>query len=169
MKIEINIKKTHFILILTFLFLATFVIAYGGNQPTVVGHSIGGIQGVAPNCLANPTHASCSATSGSSWLTTHGGLGNVSISATNAFALEGFRASAFCRGDGTNCAPVPSQYVRKAQSTSFCGPGNAFYCGAQPVDIFTGAPINPVFDFANGVYKAGSTSGANCQWVLCAS
>ncbi len=169
MKIEINIRKTHLILILTFLFLATFVIAYGGNQPTVVGHSIGEIQGASPSCSSNPLHPSCLATSGSSWLSAHGGSGNISVSSANSFALEGYRASSFCRGDGTNCPPVPSQYVRKVQSTSFCGPGSAFYCGAQPVDGLTGSPINPVYDFANGVYKAGSSSGVNCQWVLCAS
>ncbi len=46
MKIEVNIKKSHFVIILsTFLILALLGVTYafGGNTPRIVGHSIGEI------------------------------------------------------------------------------------------------------------------------------
>lgn len=172
MRFEINIRKGHVFVILALLAIVGFGIAQTAPNP---GHSYIQVSGIAPDCLTNPAHPSCSATSGSTWLTNHGGLDNISIASANAFSLEGFRASAFCRGDGTNCPAVSSQYVRKLPSTSFCGPGNAFYCGAQPVNVVvdpstfstTVSPVNPFFDFSAGIYKAGSSSGANCQWILC--
>lgn len=164
MRFEININKKHFLVILALLVITGLGVAQTAPNP---GHTISEVAGASPNCLSNPTHPSCSAIVGSSWLSSQGGTGNVAIAAANAFSLEGYRVSAFCRGDGSNCPTVPSQYVRKYPSTTFCGPGNAFYCGSRPIADLSLNPTTPFYDFANGVYKAGSSSGADCQWVLC--
>ncbi len=41
MKFTINIKKLHFVILLFVIIIAGFVIAYGGSQPQVMGHSGG--------------------------------------------------------------------------------------------------------------------------------
>lgn len=168
MRLEININKKHIIVVIALLIVVSFGIAQPAPNP---GHSITEVSGATPNCLSNPSHASCSPTSSSTWLSSIGGAGNVAIGAANAFSLEGFRASNFCRQDGTNCPASATNTVFKLPSTSFCGAGEAFYCGARPitVTISNGAvtPVNPYYDFAAGFYKSTDSSGINCQWVLC--
>ncbi len=53
MEIKINIEKKYAWLLLITLFAVGFVVAYGGNNPQVMGHSFGEIEGVAPNCNHN--------------------------------------------------------------------------------------------------------------------
>lgn len=116
MKIEINIKKTHFILILTFLFLATFVIAYGGNQPAIVGHSIGELQDVAPNCLTNPGHTFCQAASAQSWelqdVAVASGYSAYSVNSGNSNALGSLASSSYCKSSGADCQVTLATEVR---------------------------------------------------------
>ena len=54
MKIEVNIEKRYFFVIIGAILLlggVIFVYAYGGNNPSVIGHSLGEIDGF-PNCIA---------------------------------------------------------------------------------------------------------------------
>ncbi len=53
MKFTINIKKLHLFVILFVIFVVGFVIAYGGNQPIVMGHSGGEVDATVTSPILN--------------------------------------------------------------------------------------------------------------------
>ncbi|MBM3232031.1 hypothetical protein FJZ21_01480 [Candidatus Pacearchaeota archaeon] len=159
MKIEINIQKKHFIIILISLFLITGLI-FAVAQPSTPnpGHSINEVPAATPNCLTNPTHPFCQAASAQSW-----GLGDVAIAsgysaysinsgnantansantannannAGNSNNLGGTPASSYCQVSGTNCKVMNQANCQdiNIQGSGFwttC-PADRYMAGIQP-------------------------------------
>jgi hypothetical protein len=163
MELKINLKKRHVFAILGMLALVGVVMAFGGNQPDIVGHSSGEIR---MNSLTGEPNLDVWSSNVQSTISNH---------LTRITNLEN-SASTYCTSGGLNC---PSM-VRVWPSNHFC-PGAgingipiAVYCGAQPmafnVNTFdiTLSTINPLLPTWDGTkYRAGSTSGADCVWVMC--
>lgn len=66
MKIEVNINKSYFFVLLsTLVILAGIIItiAYGGSSPTTMGHSAEEVEGTVPSgfCVFSSTQSSCPA------------------------------------------------------------------------------------------------------------
>lgn len=99
MRIEINIDKKHFFLLtglFALLVCGVFVYAYGGTQPSVMGHSFGEIEGVTPNCL----QTSCPELP-TSW----GAEASTSRYAARSYTSDNFGGiglASFCRWDGSS-------------------------------------------------------------------
>lgn len=110
MEIKIVVKKSYLFLILGFILVVGLVVAYGGNQPSVMGHSFFELEGVAPNCAQNPTHAHCAQLPGVvGWSDTDPLVAIAAAKSADSFSsddsdkLGGLNPWQYCQGNGSNC------------------------------------------------------------------
>lgn len=101
MKIEINIRKVHFIVIIALLGIGGFAIAYGGNQPNVMGHTDGEIRLPALNQNLDV------------W---SGSINTQVVSHTSSINTI---QTSYCRQDGTNCPSVTGRVVGGGVGSAF--------------------------------------------------
>ncbi|MBI1973105.1 hypothetical protein HYS50_03805 [Candidatus Woesearchaeota archaeon] len=169
MEIKITIEKKYVWLLVLTLVVVGLVVAYGGNNPQQMGHSLGEVWGVAPNCEGVQDKV-CDGPKAANW-----GMINTAPFAALAWdsgLLGGLPKDEYCQKSGTNC-PLGSQgLVYKRAGTEQCG-GTAFFCEAG------GRYAKPMWFkdqfFVNGKYVSGwgspptasSPSPILCGWVLC--
>jgi len=131
MRIEINIRNSHFLVILLFIIAVSavgLVVAYGGIQPSIMGHSWGEVS--CPGCITNTNLADGSVTSAkiqdasitSADISSIDGS-KITGTVPNADTVDGYHASSW----GGVCNPVYSA------CSSCCGDGTrtCSYMGIQ--------------------------------------
>lgn len=131
MKVEININKWHFFVILSFVILVGFAIAQSQNTPNP-GHDVSQLSGVAPSCSSSSFSngdSSCTASTNNNW--TPRLTAARSSYSYNSLKLGGIDVQGFCKSDGSNCRPLSAYLV---DTTTKCS------SGTQPVQCITDSP-----------------------------
>ncbi|MBS3144005.1 hypothetical protein J4208_00305 [Candidatus Woesearchaeota archaeon] len=84
MQINITIEKKYVWLLILVISAVSIVVAYGSNNPQVMGHTIGEVEGATPNCAANPQNPLCAAIpSSAGW-----GMSDVAVASALSWSTE---------------------------------------------------------------------------------
>ncbi len=140
MRIEINIRNSHFLVILLFIIAVSavgLVVAYGGINPSVMGHSWGEIS--CPGCITNTNLAGNSVTGAKiqDGTVTGADIQDSSIASGDIASIDGTKVT----GTVPNSDTVDGKHAADIQaSCGWSGWGltpadctGCTYCGTAPV------------------------------------
>lgn len=189
MQLNINIEKKHLWLLILAIVAVGFVVAYNTNpqNPAVMGHSFGEIEGVPMNCIQGQNQGVCQAllpvASQTGGWSSPGVIGAYSALSYGSETLRVPRQGSpgvtdyvpserFCQNDGTNCpAGVRSTTVHKIPANYNCQ-NSAFLCAVSSSQGPGPFVASPTWDSNRGswtyrYWNNNQLTTLNCAWVLC--